>query len=184
MTVFPGRYTAVADEPFVVFIIGMRVNRWWALHKWVPTALAMGPMLRTLYTHQQEKGFLSAQTFLYGRGVALVQYWRSFEDLERFARSKDDPHLKAWQRFNRAIGGDGSVGIFHETYTIQPGAYEAIYGNMPVFGLASAFEHTKIVGRRDTARGRLGIEPQPTTPRTEKHTLERAAERSAAQAEA
>lgn len=158
---FPGRYTAVTDEPFVVFIIGMRINRWWALRKWAPTALAMGPMLRTLYTHQQEKGFLAARTFLFWRGVMLVQYWRSFEDLERFARSTDDPHLKAWQRFNKAIGGDGSVGIFHETYMIQPGGHETVYNNMPVFGLASAFTHTPVAGRRHTARGRLHPAEQP-----------------------
>ena len=158
--VFAGRYTAVTDEPFVVFIIGMRVNRWWALRRWIPTALAMGPMLRTLYAHQ-EKGFLAAQTMLYGQGVAVVQYWRSFEDLERFARSKDDPHLAAWQRFNKAVGGDGSVGIFHETFQVQPGGYEAVYANMPVFGLASAFAHERVSGRRDTARGRLASGGQP-----------------------
>ncbi|MEH2092747.1 MULTISPECIES: DUF4188 domain-containing protein [unclassified Nostoc] len=45
----------------------------------------------------------------------LIQYWRSFEDLERFARNLADAHLKAWQRFNQAIGADGSVGIWHET---------------------------------------------------------------------
>ena len=33
-------------------------------------------------------------------GAALVQYWRSYEDLERFARNPDDPHLPAWRRFN------------------------------------------------------------------------------------
>lgn len=158
--VFPGRYTAVTDGDFVVFNIGMRVNRWWAFHKWIPTAMAMGPMLQTLYTHQQEKGFLGAETFLYARGVMLVQYWRSFEDLERFARSKDDPHLKAWQRFNKQIGGDGSVGIFHETYQVQASASEAIYANMPIFGLAGAFTHAPVAGRRATARGRLHSAPQ------------------------
>ncbi len=163
-TVFPGRYTAATDDSFVVFIIGMRVNRWWALRKWVPTALAMGPMLRTLYTHQQEKGFLAAQTFIYGRGVALVQYWRSFDDLERFARSKDDPHLKAWQRFNKAIGGDGSVGVFHETYKILAGDYEAVYANMPQFGLTQAFAHVPAVGSRQTARGRIGHVRAPESP--------------------
>lgn len=162
--VFAGRYTATTNDPdesFVVFIIGMRVNRWWALSKWIPTAMAMGPMLRTLYEHQQDKGFLAAQPFVFWRGVALVQYWRSFEDLERFARSKDDPHLEAWRRFNKAIGGDGSVGIFHETYTVQAGASEAIYANMPVFGLASAFQHIPIAGRRESARGRLHAASQP-----------------------
>ncbi|HKD77626.1 MAG TPA: DUF4188 domain-containing protein, partial [Ktedonobacterales bacterium] len=120
--VFPGRYTAQIEGPFVVFLIGMRVNRLWAIHKWLPTAMAMGPMLKTLYQHP-EKGFLGAQTYLNWRGVTTVQFWRSFEDLERFARSKDDPHLGAWRRFNRAVGADGSVGIWHETYLVQPGQY-------------------------------------------------------------
>jgi hypothetical protein len=30
--VFPGRYTAQIDEPFVVFLIGVRINRLFALH--------------------------------------------------------------------------------------------------------------------------------------------------------
>ncbi|WP_410923718.1 monooxygenase family protein, partial [Pseudomonas sp. SIMBA_041] len=33
------------DESFVVFIIGMRINRLLAVHKWVPVAKAMGGML-------------------------------------------------------------------------------------------------------------------------------------------
>lgn len=165
--IFPGRYTAVTDEPFVVFIIGMRINKWWALHKWLPVALAMGPMLKTLYQHP-EKGFLAGQNFINGRTTLLISYWRSFEALETFARSKDDPHLAAWQRFNKAIGGDGSVGIYHETYQVQPGAHETLYGNMPVFGLASAFTHAPVAGRRNTARGRMGaLNHEPAAPAPE-----------------
>ncbi len=152
--VMNGRYTAKIDEPFVVFIIGMRINRPLAVRKWVPTVLAMGPMLKDLYAHP-EKGFLGGEFFFYGRGPALVQYWRSFEDLERFARDRDDPHMPAWQRFNRNVGGDGSVGIWHETYLVEPGNYEAIYSNMPIFGLAKATEHVRAVGGRETARRRL-----------------------------
>jgi hypothetical protein len=152
--VMNGRWTAQIDGPFVVFLIGMRVNRLYALRKWVPTMMAMGPMLRTLYAHPQ-KGFLGAQTFLMWRGVALVQYWRSFEALEHFARDRDDPHLEAWRRFNRTIGSDGSVGIWHETYLVGVGEYEAVYANMPVFGLAAASTHREVTGRRTTAAGRL-----------------------------
>ena len=86
----------------------------------------------------------------------LIQYWRSFEELEKFARSKDDPHLEAWRRFNKLIGNDGSVGIWHETYLIEAGNYEWAYGNMPVFGLAAATKHVPALGRRETARRRLG----------------------------
>src|SRR6266702_1934096 len=106
--VMPGRYTAQTGEPFVVFLIGMRINRFFAFRKWIPTALAMGPMLRTLFQHP-EKGFLGGELIFYWRGVGLIQYWRSFEDLEKFARNREDPHLHAWQRFNKAIGTDGSV---------------------------------------------------------------------------
>ena len=158
--VIPGRFTASTDEPFVVFIIGMRVNKFFAFRKWFRTAMAMAPMIRTLYQHP-EKGFLGAQTFFNLRGVVTVQYWRSFEDLEKFARDKDDPHLEAWRRFNKTIGSDGTVGIFHETYLVDAGKYEALYGNMPVFGLAAATKHVPAIGRRETARRRMGGENEP-----------------------
>jgi hypothetical protein len=60
-----------------------------------------------------------------------------------------------------AIGADGSVGIWHETYLVQPGQYEAVYGNMPVFGLAAATAHLPAIGRRETARRRLGGRSEP-----------------------
>lgn len=152
--VIPGRFTAEIDEPFVVFLIGMRVNRPLAFRKWVPTAMAMGPMLRELYKSPQ-KGFLGAEQFFYWPGVALVQYWRSFDDLERFARDLDDPHFPAWRRFNQTVGTDGSVGIWHETYAVEAGQYETIYNNMPVFGLAKATQHVAARGRLETARRRM-----------------------------
>ena len=162
-----GRYTARMDEPFVVFIIGMRINNLFAVRKWVPTVRAMGPMLKELY-QDPEKGFLGAEFFLYRWGPAILQYWRSFEDLERFARNPDDPHMPAWQRFNRTVGKDGSVGIFHETFIVERGNYEAIYSNMPVFGLAKATEQVRAVGGRETARRRLlRGENEPAVPSPE-----------------
>ncbi len=154
-SVVPGRFTAQMDQPFVVFLIGMRVNRLRSVRKWLPTLRAMGPMLRTLYEHP-EKGFLGGQTYLSWRGVTMVQYWRSVEDLERFARDRDDPHLEAWRRFNRTIGMDGTVGIWHETYEVEAGGYETFYGNMPVYGLASATRHVLSGRGGQSARQRRG----------------------------
>lgn len=49
------------------------------------------------------------------------------------------------------------IGIFHETYLVKEGAYEAIYRNMPRSGLA---EIGRIVdaskGRMRSSKGRLG----------------------------
>ena len=154
--IYAGRFTADTSDPFVVFLIGMRVNRPLAVHKWLPTALAMGPMLRALY-QDPDSGFLGGELIWYPGGIGLIQYWRSTEDLERFARSPQEPHLKAWQRFNRAIGKDGSVGIWHETYEVAAGRYEAIYGNMPRFGLAAAMDHAPVGKRGETARERLAV---------------------------
>ena len=82
----PGRFTAQMDEPFVVFLIGMRINRLLAFNKWILTIRAMPPMLKELYQHP-EKGFLGGEFFPYWRGPAVLQYWRSYEELERFART-------------------------------------------------------------------------------------------------
>lgn len=165
MSVLPGRYTAHIEDPFVVFLIGMRVNRLRAFRKWLPVAQAMPAMISTLYQHP-EKGFLGGESFfrLAPLTTILVSYWRSFDDLERFARSADEPHLEPWKRFNQSVGADGTVGIWHETYRVQPGQYEAVYGNMPRFGLAKATTHVPAIGRRETARRRLGGENMPAVP--------------------
>jgi hypothetical protein len=60
------------------------------------------------------------------------------------------------------------MGIFHETYIVECGTFEAIYGNMPVFGLAKATEHVRAVGGRETARRRLMRgENEPAVPSPE-----------------
>jgi hypothetical protein len=152
-TVFPGRYTAALDGSFVVFMIGMRVNKLWAVHKWLPVARAMRPMVEHLLAHRA-LGLLHVQYYLYWRGGALVQYWRSFEQLERFARDPSLAHLDAWKRFNRAVGSDGSVGIWHETYRVPEGHYTSIYANMPRMGLAVAGSHLPSGHARETPQHR------------------------------
>jgi len=157
--IFNGRYTARMEQPFVVFLIGMRINKWWRFDKWIPISSAMVPMLNTLFT-RPEKGFLHAEFFWNFNGPVLIQYWRSFEDLEKFARDPSDPHLVAWQKFNQTVGTDGMVGIWHETYTVNPDQYECVYGNMPLFGLGAATDHVEATGVRETARLRLSANHQ------------------------
>jgi hypothetical protein len=152
--VFPGRFTAQSSEPFVVFLIGMRVNRLFALHKWPRVAAAMPRMLAEL-KRDPSLGLLHAQFFVYWRGVAVVQYWRSFEQLHAYAHARDAAHLPAWAEFNRRIGGNGAVGVWHETYTVAKGQYECIYANMPRFGLGAAAEHLPATGRLENARSRI-----------------------------
>lgn len=155
-----GRFTANIEGDFVVFVIGARVNKIWKFNKWIPVAKAMGPMLKELYEHP-ESGFLGATTSVGGRTVTVVQYWRSVEDLQRFAKDQDDLHFPAWRSFNARVGASGDVGVYHETYKVAARQYEAIYANMPIMGLAAAVgvDHVKITRRSESAADRLAASP-------------------------
>ena len=163
MHIYKGRYAAQIDGDFVVFLIGMRINRPSLVHKWMPVASAMPRMLKELFK-RPELGMLHAQSFVSGRTVLVLQYWRSFEHLHAYAHAKDLEHLPAWAEFNRRVGGNGSVGIYHETYLVKAGQYECIYANMPLFGLAKAGETTPAAGRMRDARSRLSGTEQDGEP--------------------
>ncbi len=141
------------DGGFVVFLIGMRFNRPWKIHKWLPVAAAMPRMLAEL-SSQRGSGLLSYELW-FGRTIIVLEYWRSAEQLLAYAKDRDAQHLPAWRAFNKAIGTSGDVGIWHETYVVAPGAFESVYVNMPPFGLGKAGSLTPASGKRETAAGRL-----------------------------
>jgi hypothetical protein len=151
-TAAPKRVTAKIDGDFVVFLIGMRINKPLKVHKWLPVFLAMPRMLKEL-EGRPESGFLG---HIMSVGV-IVQYWRSFEHLEAYARDPSQSHWPAWLDFNRRVGRSrGDVGIWHETYQVRAGEYECVYSGMPPFGLAKASASVDAVGPLESARGRLG----------------------------
>lgn len=152
--VIPERMTAQLEGDFVVFVIGARVNKPWKVHKWLPVFLAMPRMLKELKANP-ESGFLGSVS----AGLTLVQYWRSFDHLERYARSHDHLHWPAWVAFNKRMAASrGDVGIWHETYCVRAGEYEAIYSGMPPTGLGSVGTLVKASGRKESARARMGRE--------------------------
>src|SRR3974390_1412073 len=101
------RMSAEIEGSFVVFIIGMRINKPWKIHKWLPVFLAMPRMLKEL-EKRPDSSFLGCNN----RGITMIQYWRSFEHLEAYARDHDGQHWPAWLAFNKRVGGSRrDVGI-------------------------------------------------------------------------
>jgi hypothetical protein len=148
--IYSARMAAEIEGDFVVFIIGLRINKPWKLHKWIPVFRAMPRMLKEL-GRQPESGFLGSIS----GGLLLVQYWRSFEHLEAYARSHDHLHWPAWIAFNKRMRKSrGDVGIWHETYLVKAGQYEAIYSGMPRWGLGAVGSLVPASGRMESARGR------------------------------
>ena len=147
------RVTANLEGDFVVFLIGLRINRPLRVDQWMPVAAAMPRMLKEL-ARQPELGFLHAEMW-FSRTIFMLQYWRSMDQLIAYAKNKEAEHLPAWQAFNKNVGTSGTVGIWHETYAASPGSYENIYLNMPPFGLGK-------VGTVHTASSRSSIRPRPS----------------------
>jgi len=149
--VIANRMTADVDGDFVVFLIGMRINKPWKIHKWLPVFLAMPKMIKEL-EQRPESGFLG---HIFGMKV-IVQYWRSFDHLEAYARSQDALHWPAWVAFNKRTGNSrGDVGIWHETYQCRAGEYEAVYSGMPPYGLGTVGKLVPVSGRKESARERF-----------------------------
>jgi hypothetical protein len=131
------RVTAEMDGDFVVFLIGMRINRLRRVREWLPVFMAMPRMIRELQ-QAPEAGLLEA-----------------------YARSHDNAHWPAWVAFNKRIGSTGEVGIWHETYLVPAGGYECVYNNMPPTGLGTVGNLVTAAGRKATAARRAGIRDEP-----------------------
>ena len=131
-----GRRTAQIEGDFVVFLIGARLDKRRPIRSLIDLGGRMSlPQMCKYLTEHPEKGLLGYETY----GLTMnVQYWRSFEDLERFARDDGDPHLAVWRTYWKRVGKDPRSGIWHETFLVRAGEYEAVYGNMPAHGLAAA----------------------------------------------
>ena len=155
MVLQPGRWTAEVEGDFVVFLIGAMVHDPAVATEASGLLMAMVDMLDELEA-DPAKGLLGyTRHGEPGTGV-IVQYWRSFEALEAYARNPDARHAPVWRAWNR-LGADdrGAAGIWHETFMVKAGNYETFYQNTPVIGLQKAGRAITVTEARDSARARL-----------------------------
>ena len=156
--IFPGRFTVSNTSELVLFRIGMRFN---SLRGVVPAlrSFVSMPFMLAEQVADPQSGMLSSTTSLAWPVIMVTQFWRSFDDLERYATAPAGRHTRVWRWFNK-LGCSGlGTGIWHETYRIAPGTYEAVYVNMPRYGLAVASSHEPV--RSATARARARLERSP-----------------------
>lgn len=89
---------------------------------------------------QQAQGLLGVRLFAEGNGGMQLQYWRTHEDLARFARTM--PHTAWWKWLNNNKGK--GLSFYHEIYQCKTA--EAVYelGSKPV-GPATFCETSAVV---------------------------------------
>ncbi len=63
--------------------------------------------------------------------------------------------MDVWRQYWRRVGRTSRTGIWHETYLINAGQYEAVYGNMAPHVLGKAGRLVP-VSESSSARARLG----------------------------
>lgn len=154
-----GRWTAEIEGDFVVFLIGARINSKWKVlrvFRDLGARRGMNHMLKYLTDHP-EKGLLGYQSV----GFTTIQYWRSFEHLEAFAKDTNDPHLAVWRNYWKRVGGSTRTGVWHETYLVRAGEFETIYGNMPPIGLGKG---TTLVPVAESVSARQRLKAQTRSP--------------------
>lgn len=136
MTIHAGRMTHSHDGELVVFLVGMRVNRWSHVRSWWPVFQAMPRMLRELAS-DPGSGMIGYRLFGLPRTPTVLQYWTSVDKLYDYASARDAGHRPAWREFNRRARTAGdAVGIWHEMFEVAQA--ETTYVSMPPTGLGAA----------------------------------------------
>ena len=136
-----------AYPDLVVIYLGMRVNTLTG----IKTVLGLGPKIFRAVDARPE-GLLLHENLLYSpRHIGMRQYWRDFDSLEAWSRSK--PHLQWWQKFLRDSGG---TGFWHEAY-FRRGGMEGVYvGTESPIGMSRFAPLQPAQGAMFSARARVG----------------------------
>lgn len=143
-----------AYPDLVVIYLGMRVRTWAGLK----TLFGFGPKIQSSVDAKPD-GLLLHEYMVYSLfppHAGMRQYWRDFDSLERWARSK--PHQLWWQQFVKDSGG---TGFWHETYFVR-GGIEAVYDDVHKnIGLSAFAPIEPARGAMFSARKRLRLEEEP-----------------------
>ncbi|KAI9345336.1 hypothetical protein BDR26DRAFT_856778 [Obelidium mucronatum] len=156
-----GRHTAKIDGDFVVFLIGARYNSPTLSNDFKEMGEAMSEMVKELEASDPEKsGFLGVENYwgdpATGSTTLQVQFWRSAEHLHDWSVSKMSAHYSPWKKTMTITRKNPDLGIWHETFIVRNGEYEAIYVNMPPIGLGRATELEPVSKSHVSMMQRLG----------------------------
>lgn len=161
------------EGEIVVFMLGMKVLRPWRVDQWGFVTVAMARMMTEIELNRRRAkdaggdiGYLGGFSTVGINGPVVTQYWRSSEDLIRYAHDTDRAHRGAWLTLytmaHRSRATKAGVGLWHETYAVPAGRHETIYGNMKPIGLGTLVGAVPLGSKNRTAAERLGNEaPSP-----------------------
>ena len=109
----------------------------------------------------QGAGLLHSERFSHSRRhFGVLQYWRSYEDLEGW--SHRPPHSEWWREAAERMRTRGDFGVYHETFLVPRDRIESIYLDCAPAGLAVFGVPGEPRGASTSSRARLGMLGEPT----------------------
>ena len=133
--------------------LGFQVRKWTAL----PYARSLAKAIDRSAAEAlaQGAGLFHSERFAFGlRHFGVLQYWRSFNDLEQW--SHRPPHSEWWRGAVERMRTKADFGIYHETFVVPRTSVETIYLNCEPVGLSAFGMLGEPVGTMTTSRDRLG----------------------------
>lgn len=135
-------YSARCDGDFVVFMIGIRPN---GANPFTKTFKEVANAFRSMVAELEADpkwGYMGGDVYVGANTrkstIMTVQYWRNYEALQKWTHTRMGIHVKTMMDYMKTDRFEGLNGIWHETYKVRDGEYEAIYAHMPPIGLALA----------------------------------------------
>lgn len=109
-----------------------------------------------------DSGFLGYTPIFLGlRKGAAMQYWRSLEDLQRFATDPNGSHVPVWKWYNEEVDSDEGLGFWAELYIIDDDSFKTFFRNVPPTGVG---KFARMIPMREHER-RFGLSPDGSTRR-------------------
>ena len=101
------------------------------------------------------------------QGPLCIQYWRTPEDLNRYARSRINQHAGPWANLMKKGRETTAYGFYHEMFLVKGGQYECIYINCPAMLLGNCHDTTLVpaTGKNSTAAERAGRQEMTDYPK-------------------
>lgn len=137
--------TAKLKEPLCVFLVGMQGRSWRSAWKLPFIGRRMMKMQSELLANPGS-GFLWGQNFSSRNPMTtlFLSYWKSKQDIFHFVSSNEYSHMQSVGEYYSRFKKDPNIGIWHETYEIQPGHTESLYHHMAPFGLSAILPVSKV----------------------------------------
>jgi heme-degrading monooxygenase HmoA len=139
-------------EELCLVRLGLQVHRLSAF----PYAVGLGRAIEREAAEAMAAGagLLRSERFSMGwRHFGVLQYWRSFDDLE--AWSHRSPHAEWWRKAVERGRTRKDFGVYHEAFLVPRGQLESIYLGCRPTGLAGFGIVADAVGPMTTSRDRL-----------------------------